>query len=81
MPQAGFKPATPATKRPQTYALDRAATGIGDPKVQKLRIFRWHSSANLSPGYKNTEAWSSRLGFGREADNLATVKRVLLIIF
>jgi hypothetical protein len=24
-----FEPATPATKRPQTYALDRAATGIG----------------------------------------------------
>jgi hypothetical protein len=29
MPSAGFEPATPATKRPQTYALDRAATGIG----------------------------------------------------
>jgi hypothetical protein len=29
MPQAEFQPATPATKRPQTYALDRAATGIG----------------------------------------------------
>jgi hypothetical protein len=25
MPRAGFEPATPATKRPQTYALDRAA--------------------------------------------------------
>jgi hypothetical protein len=25
MPSAGFEPATPATKRPQTYALDRAA--------------------------------------------------------
>jgi hypothetical protein len=29
MPQAGFESAIPATKRPQTYALDRAATGIG----------------------------------------------------
>jgi hypothetical protein len=26
---AGFEPATPATERPQTYALDLAATGIG----------------------------------------------------
>jgi hypothetical protein len=26
MPQAGFKPAMPATKRQQTYALDRATT-------------------------------------------------------
>jgi hypothetical protein len=29
MPRAEFEPATPATERPQTYALDRAATGIG----------------------------------------------------
>jgi hypothetical protein len=28
MPSAGFESAIPATKRPQTYALDRAATGI-----------------------------------------------------
>jgi hypothetical protein len=29
MPPAWFEPATQATKRPQIYALDRAATGIG----------------------------------------------------
>jgi hypothetical protein len=29
MPRAGFEPAIPATKRPQSYALDRAVTGIG----------------------------------------------------
>jgi hypothetical protein len=29
MPRAVFEPAIPAIKRPQTYALDRAATGIG----------------------------------------------------
>jgi hypothetical protein len=29
MPSAGFEPAIPAIKRPQTYALDRAANGIG----------------------------------------------------
>jgi hypothetical protein len=29
MPSAGFETATSATKRPQTYVLDRAATGIG----------------------------------------------------
>jgi hypothetical protein len=28
MLRVGFEPAIPATKRPQTYALDRAATGI-----------------------------------------------------
>jgi hypothetical protein len=29
MPSAGFEPATPTTKRPQTYTLDRAATEVG----------------------------------------------------
>jgi hypothetical protein len=29
MPPAGSEPAIPASERPQTYALDRALTGIG----------------------------------------------------
>ena len=29
MPPAGFEPTIPAGERPQTYALDRAATGTG----------------------------------------------------
>ena len=29
MPSAGFEPAILAIERPQTYALDRTATGIG----------------------------------------------------
>jgi hypothetical protein len=29
MPPAGFEPTIPASERPQTYALDLAATGIG----------------------------------------------------
>jgi hypothetical protein len=29
MPSTVFEPAIPETKRLQTYALDRAATGIG----------------------------------------------------
>jgi hypothetical protein len=36
MPRAGFKPTTPATERPQTYALDHAATEIGNSKN------KWH---------------------------------------
>ena len=30
MPLAGFEPTTPSSERPQTHALDRAATGIGN---------------------------------------------------
>jgi hypothetical protein len=29
MPPAGFEPSIPSSKRPQTHASDRAATGIG----------------------------------------------------
>ena len=29
MPPVGFEPTFPAGERPQTYALDRAATGTG----------------------------------------------------
>jgi len=31
MPPAGFEPTISAGARPQTYALDRAATGTGIP--------------------------------------------------
>jgi hypothetical protein len=33
MPPVGFEPKIPASERPQTHALDRAATGIGDFKM------------------------------------------------
>jgi hypothetical protein len=29
MPAVGFEPTVPASERPQTHALERAATGIG----------------------------------------------------
>jgi hypothetical protein len=38
MPSAGFESGIPATKRPQTYALDRAATGIGMLVLVALEI-------------------------------------------
>jgi hypothetical protein len=40
MPSTGFEPATPATNRPQTYALDRAATEVGleDLEIEKKQI-------------------------------------------
>jgi hypothetical protein len=37
MPSAGFEPATPETKRPQTYALDRAATEVGHQFSYQLK--------------------------------------------
>ena len=36
MPLVGFEPTISAGERPQTYALDRAATGIGRPLLGHL---------------------------------------------
>jgi hypothetical protein len=38
MPPAGIEPKIPASERPQTYALDHAATGIGDVVLYRTEI-------------------------------------------
>ena len=43
MPPVGFEPTISAGERPQTYALDRAATGTGlDPGRQVFTHFIGH---------------------------------------
>jgi hypothetical protein len=39
MPRAGLESAITATKRPQTYALDRAATGIWFGVLTAVKIW------------------------------------------
>jgi hypothetical protein len=48
MPQVGFKPVTPATKQPQTYALDRVATGISIKHVTDLLLLKTGSRTTQS---------------------------------
>jgi hypothetical protein len=44
MPSAGFEPAIPATKRPQTYALDRASTSVYFNEITRRYILEgWYS--------------------------------------
>jgi len=40
MPTVGFEPTTTASERPQTYAFDRAATGMGVVRIvyQNIRV-------------------------------------------
>ena len=39
MPPAGFEPEIPASERPQTHALDRAATRIGrDTEIEACNL-------------------------------------------
>jgi hypothetical protein len=39
MPSAGFETVTPAIKRSQTYALDRAATEVGYTQCRESIMF------------------------------------------
>ena len=57
MPPVGFEPTISAGERPQTYALDRAATGTGDNSrlcICNITINTWHKilETNLSNGKK-----------------------------
>jgi len=55
MPEAGFEPPIPASGRLQTYALDRAATGIS---IYTLPL-SWRRNLKVVPyfHYKPTEKW------------------------
>jgi hypothetical protein len=48
MPRVGFEPAIPATNRPQTYVIDRAAARIGNWLTHLLHIMEVPGS-NLGP--------------------------------
>jgi hypothetical protein len=48
MPPAGFEPATPADKRPQTYALDPTNIGINSVTPIQQNSVRYHSMTSKS---------------------------------
>ena len=41
MPPVGFEPTFPASERPQTHALDRAATGTSLHLVNELKCMKF----------------------------------------
>jgi hypothetical protein len=51
MPPVEFEPTISAGDRPQTYALDRAAAGIG--KVSELVFKKYHVSYLVQIIYRN----------------------------
>ena len=48
MPPVGFEPTISKGERPQTYALDRAATGTGNPQVQPIIFNRTFTSLHVT---------------------------------
>jgi hypothetical protein len=56
MPAAGIELAIPATKRPMTYDIDGAATGIGNKEMSTYNLPRLYSRAvELSPSITRTD--------------------------
>ena len=51
LPPAGFKPPIPASKRPQTHALDRAATDIGPVFISWVNYYRKQCLVNAHCKY------------------------------
>jgi hypothetical protein len=51
MPSPGYEPAIPASKWPQTYALDRAATEIGYQEILEIisEIWPWGPGKDTMP--------------------------------
>jgi len=48
MPSAGFYPTIPTSERPQTHALDRAASGFGISKLlRRLILLPWHLTVGV----------------------------------
>ena len=52
MPPVGFEPAVLGIERPQTHALDRAATGIGPLKRLQIRFLQYVTSYLYPLPYK-----------------------------
>ena len=64
MPLVGFEPTISAGERPQTYALDRAATGTGNEHFNgtKLYWFKiWDAYAEISGSHSGLDEESSLL--------------------
>jgi hypothetical protein len=68
MPSAGFEPAIPVIERPQTYALDRTATGSIQTYFYFVRNFLQPPAASFFSGpdtfismFSNSVTWSSSL--------------------
>ena len=58
MPPAGFEPTIPASERPQTHALDRAATGIGWDRTRTSAV----RDRRLTTWAMARPAWSLKMG-------------------
>jgi hypothetical protein len=57
MSSAGFEPAIPAIKRPQTYAIDRAVTGIDHQPLLAIKSRRIRGADRVARMGKRRNAY------------------------
>ena len=79
MPPVGFEPTFSAGERPQTYALDRAATGIGDIMGYCEKIVQMNICL-IPNGYRVRAVWIYRYKNVMRGDK-KKLEYVLLISF
>jgi len=81
MPPAGFEPTIPASERPQTHALDRAADGIGSPTLYMIKIYHGHAFLHPSRGLNCTflDMYSDNLMFAHVPVVWAEAKRTCIL--
>ena len=77
MPSVGFEPTISAGERPQTYALDRAATGTG--KIQFHTVLEY-SSVNVMLGRATLCTVSLPLLYKDQLGNTLQGKYVLRVL-
>ena len=61
MPPVGFEPTISAVERPQTYALDRAATGTKIPSTSYIYMLRYpKTNVNFTSVEIYISVWEGR---------------------
>jgi hypothetical protein len=67
MPPAGFEPTIPASEQPQTQALNRAATGIGE-------VISWSIIIIIIANFVIFQLFVTPAFYGQENDLLTSTK-------
>ena len=76
MPRVGFEPTISAGLRPKTYALDRAATGIGRCHMSDFReLLRSKRDLRSSRMFSGVEWWYVTDVAGRPIGLISNIKQ------
>jgi hypothetical protein len=78
MPPVGFKPTIPVSERPQTHALDRAATGIGSLfftlMLFRTKILHWEFCQKQHPNFDHASPLQKHVDVTLHFDTLLQLR-------